>query len=137
MFTFRFKVNEDQSVDIHGMQTGSTKEICGQGQTWRAWHKGGHGYASGRRWMYGASSIWIVRVEGDILVKYYDFEFGRKWQAGRKIIQQIVETLNQNPDTDHNEHLRKLEKDTRDWERQWPELEPIERLEKALETHKL
>lgn len=135
MFTFKFKVNEDQSVDIYGMQTGSTKEIAGAGQTWRAWHKGGHGYQSGRQWMYGSSSIWIVQVSGDTMLKYFDFEFGRKWKAGRKIIAQIVERLNQNPDANHAKYLFELEKATRDWEREQLDIEPIERLKRAITMH--
>lgn len=102
MFTFKFKVNDDQSVDIRGMQTGSTKEIAGAGQTWRAWHNGGRGY---QQWKYGASSIWIVNTDGDTLMRYFDFEFGHKWQSGRKIITQIVEELNKNPMSNHTPYL--------------------------------
>ena len=133
MFTFKFKVNEDQSVNIRGMQTGPVKEIYCAGQTWRVWHLGGSGYQSGREWRYGVSSIWIVNTIGDTLMTYFDFEFGRKWQAGRKIIIQIVEELNKNPDADHTLYLYALEKATRDSELECQELEPIERLKKAMQ----
>lgn len=130
--TFNFKIDDDKAVTILGMQTRDAKEIAGAGQTWRAWHMSGRGYQSGRDWKYGASSIWIVKTNDDKMMRYFDFEFGRKWQAGRKIITQIVEELNKNPNVDHTQYLSQLEKATRDWEQECQEMEPLERLKKAM-----
>ena len=132
MFSFKFKVNEDHSVNIHGLATGKVTELAGSGKPWRMWNSAGHGYQSGREWRYGCASVWIVHVSEDTMLKHFDFEFGRQWKKGREIIAQIVEQLNQNPDADHMEYLRKLEIATRDWECQQSNLTAIEKLQQAM-----
>jgi hypothetical protein len=123
-------------VKIYGLETGAVKELAGAGQTWRMWSVSGHGYQSGREWKYGQSSIWIVQVDGDNMLADIGFELGHKWKAGRKIIAQIVEQLNQNPGANHLPYLIELSKKVRDWHCEQQELTPIQRLEKAIKTIK-
>lgn len=133
MFRFPFQVHEDRSVTIGGLAAGKVTEISGAGHKWRLWHSGGHGFMNGRDWQYGAASHWIVQTEEGVMNTWIDFELGRDWREGRKILSSVVDRLNAEPDADHMAFVRGLEKVVRDWDYQMRDLKPIDRLRRALE----
>lgn len=131
MFSFPFKVREDSTVDIRGLDAGKVKELHGAGKRWRLWHSAGHGYQSGRDWKYGAASHWVVLAEGDVLEQWFRFEFGKEWRAARAALTELVDRLNEEPDIDHTTFLRDAERQVRDWDYKQPELTPLQKLMRA------
>jgi hypothetical protein len=62
-----------------------------------------------------------------------DFELSGEWREGRKILVELVDRLNDEPDIDHLPYLRWLEGFVRDYEYKYPDLGPVQKLWKAFE----
>ncbi|MBS1722589.1 MAG: hypothetical protein JSS66_06220 [Armatimonadetes bacterium] len=130
---FDFTVHEDKTVTIQGLASGAVKEVYGAGKRWRLWHCGGAGYQSGRQWLYGESSHWIVDTANGKMLAWHNFPAGRTWRKAQAILVKLAERLNEAPDDEqHIRTLGRIKSFVDDHQYEHMDTSPLQRLEKAV-----
>lgn len=123
-------------METPGLSMGKTVELVGHNQKWRLWHTASCGYMSGREWKIGPAIIYIIQTQDDEITHMYDFECGREWKRGRKLLAEIVDKLNALPTTPVemfppvHQPLRELVKTVMEYD---PAQTPVQRLQRILD----